>query len=337
MQVVIAGDNFITTPTFPTARLGTIDISITGATTNTLTATVPAGLPLGVYALIVWNPDGCPGSLSPAYTVLSPVTTLETGYVATFGPAAPGTEGDDDHVQEIFFHVPASYTGTLSIWIFDADTDGANDEQHGGSWNTTIQYTLNGSGVSTQTVIGPDPTAIYHGQWVPVFGPYLASDLVDGSGVFRLVVNGVSGDDGNIYNVALSTNSLTNTPPGGSRIFAYVWTFPIFPGLSRWLYPYVPPGTTSFEQHNFDMMEPGSVTTMELYTPIRVFPDTATAISGDGVWDSSSHPVATLEDGVTWAVRIESTLAGWNNATFRADGDGAALAIFTLPTTSPPP
>jgi hypothetical protein len=335
VQVVITGDNFITVPTLPTAMLGSIGITISGATSRTLTATVPAGIPPGVYALTVQNPSGCSDTLSPAYTVLgSPVTTLETGYVSTFGPAAPTDRGDNDHVQEIFFDVPASYTGDMAIWIFDADTGGANDELYGGV-TTTIRYTLHGSGQLTRTVIGVDTA--YDGQWVSVFGPYPANAgaPVGNSLVFRLVVEGASGGDGNVYNVALSTNSTTNTAPPGSRIFAYAWTFPVYPNSPRWLYPYVPQDTLLFEQHNWDMDGLG---TMRLYTPIRDFP--VSAISGDQTEASSSHGVDPAEDGATWGVRMEFASAppDSDHRTFWAIDDvGSALAIFTLPTTSPPP
>jgi hypothetical protein len=341
VQVVITGDNFITVPTFPTVMLGPIGLTVSGATSRTLTATVPAGIPPGVYALTVQNPppSGCSDTLSPAYTVLSgPVTTLETGFVSTFGPAAPPDRGDNDHVQEIFFDVPASYTGTLFIRIFDADTFGIHDELYGGV-TTTIRYTLYGSGMLAETVIGAD--AAYDDQWIPVFGPYLASDglPVGSSRTFRLVVTGDSGGDGNVYDVALSTNSTTNTAPPDSRIFAYAWTFPVYLNSPRWLYPYVPQDTLFFEQHNWDMDGLG---TMRLYTPIRDFP--VGAISGDGTEASSSHGVDPAEDDATWGVVMEFTSAPPNSdhRTFWAIGEDLGggrtpLAIFTLPTTSPPP
>jgi hypothetical protein len=342
VQVVITGDNFITVPTFPRAWLGTNEITITDATSRTLTGTIPAFSTPGVYALTVRNPppDECPDTLSPAYTALPGlVTTLETGLVSTFGPAAPTNEGDDDHVQEIFFDVPASYTGDIAIWIFDADTGGTLDELP--SNNTTMQYTLYGSGPLTQTVIGADPGG-YDGEWVPVFGPYPADAgaPVGSSQVFRLTVTGVSGDDGNVYNVALSTNSATNTAPPDSRIFAYAWTFPVYANSPRWLYPYVPQDTLFFEQHNWDMDDLG---TIRLYTPIRDFPVPVSAISGNGAEAWSSHGVDPAEDGATWSVRMEfASPPPDDHRTFWAIGEDlggrlTSLAIFTLPTTSPPP
>jgi len=362
--VVIRGADFFG---LPTARLGTNWlIPVSAATTDTLTGTVPAGLIPGVYALTVWNPDMQSGTLSPAYTALnppSPDTTLETDYVSTFGPGASGANGDDDHVQVIFFEVPASCVDDLYFRFFDADTGGALDEPQGG-WDTTIRYTLRGDGaythpdarsshpssaginsgmLLTETVIGD--ISAYDNSWLLVFGPYSAGDgeLVGGSGgsrVFKVVVAGASGDDGNLYNVVLSNDPVTNVPPTGSRVFAYSWTFPLAATVSQRppLYPYVPSGTTSFEQHNWDMDYAGGADTMTLHTPLRDIPVPGSGLSGDSTAATSFHSADSNEGGATWTVTMEFSSAGlWNDLTFWAVGEGADLAIFTRPTMGSPP
>jgi len=361
VSVVIQGANFFGTPT---AQLGaSISITITAATADTLTGTVPTGFTPGVYGLTVTNPDLQSGILSPAYMVLnppSPDTTLETGYLSLFGPGASGTEGDDDHVQLIFFAVPSANTDNLYFRIFDADTGGGGlgetIDRPAGGYDTTITYTLRGytntytdpnarshnpnaTGINagtllTQTVIGADAT--HHANWSLVFGPYTASDgeLVGGSRVFKLVVEGASGNDDNAYNVALSTNGASNVAPGGSRVFAYSWTFPLTSGASQWLYPYVATGTagtSTFDQHNWDMDNDGSIT---LHTPMR--DGIAATVSGDGNEASSSEPVQVYEDGATWTVTMGGSTS-WNDLTFWAVGDGSDVAIFTRPTMDTPP
>jgi hypothetical protein len=289
---------------------------------------------------------------------------LETGYVVTFGFNAPGNAGDDDKVQVVFFDVPASYTGSLYFRIFDADTGADVDEQNG-AWNTTITYTLRGgsgaysvpnarlshpdsTGINsgtllTQTVIGND--AAYNNNWNLVFGPYSASDgeePVVGSSrrVFKLVVEGASGNDGNFYNVALSTDPLTNTAPAGSRALAYSWTFWVTADVAQRppLYPYVPAGTSSFEQHNWDMDYASG--TMILHTPLRDITVPGGNISGNNVEAWSAHAVQTGEVGTTWTVTMEFTSSvSPNDTTFwvTRDGGAADLAIFTRPGTDPPP
>jgi hypothetical protein len=330
VQVVIRGSNFFA----PVATLGTNTIVISAFTTDTITGTVQAGIRAGVYALTVETPYG-EDTLAPAYTAIAPATTLETGNVSTYGADAPTARGDDDHVQEIFFDVPSTYSGDLYVWIFDADTGGANDDL---ADTTTMSYTLYGGALLAQTVIGDD--GAYDDQWVSVFGPYLAGDgqSSGGSRVFRLVVEGGSGSSGNVYNVALSTDSMANVPPAGSRIFAYSWTFPLDPGDTRWFYPYVPLNTLFFEQHNWDM---NNVGTMELYTPDgRYIPVDPSGISGNDEERWSSYVVDAVEDGATWSVQF-SLAATRDHRTFWAVGrDGAvqrSLAIFTTPTMFAPP
>jgi hypothetical protein len=328
---------------------------------------VPASLTPGVYALTVINPDSQFDTLSPAYIALnppSPDTTLETGFIVTVGPDASESLGDDDHVQVIFFEVPASYTDSLYLRIFDADTGGDGDEFRG-AWDTTITYTLRGgddaythpnarsshpdsSGINsgnllTQTVIGND--GAYNNNWNLVFGPYSAGDgeepvVGSSSRVFKFVVEGATGNDDNYYNVALSTDPLTNTAPAGSRVFAYSWTFFITTDVAQRppLYPYVPPGTSVFEQHNWDMDYTSGI--MRLHTPMQDITVPESGISGNDEEAWSAYSVQSGEDGTTWTVTMEFTATPLlNDVTFWATRDGGAedLAIFTHPTTDPPP
>jgi len=365
VPVVIAGANFIPSP-LPTARLGTgVNIAISAATTDTLIGTVPAGIQAGVYALTVMNADGRSATLSPAYTAQEPSnpnTTLETGYLSIFGPDAPGSDGDDDHVQIIFFQVPDSYTGPLHVRIFDANTGGEVDETPRGIFDTTMRYALlGGAGAYTtpsarwshpdetgiqagtllmQAEIGDDPA--YDNNWALV----LSADAGDGetvgsSRMFKVVVQGISGDDGNLYNVALSTVSDDNVAPAGSRAFAYSWTFPMPSDVSQRpsLYPYVPAGTATVEQHNWDAdYIPGDPDTMTLHTPVQSIIVPASGMSGDNEGASSAFTVVDGERQTTWTVTMEFSSASlWNDLTFWVLGDGVALPIFAYPTTAPPP
>jgi hypothetical protein len=151
------------------------------------------------------------------------------------------------------------------------------------------------------------------------------------------VIGANSGDDGNRYNVMLSTDPdpLENAPPAGGRIFAYSWTFPLVAGSPKRLYPYVPPGTLLFAQHNWDIDSP--VTTMTLLTPIRTITVPSSDISGNNAEASTDPPyrLDANEDGATWTVTLNFPPPGtWDDLTFWADnGSGTAWAIFTGPTT----
>jgi hypothetical protein len=361
----------------PTARLGgSADIAVTAATNTTIDGSVPAGLAPGVYALTVTNPDLQSATLPAAYTVLgpgSPNATLGTGYLVTFGPAAPGDAGDDDHAQVIFFEVPASYGGDLYLRIFDADVGGGGmldpvDETTDLVWDTTMTYTLRcGNSAYTppartahpsqggidsgtllaQTAVGANPA--HHNTWGLVLGPYSTAGCEipnSSSAIFKLTVQGASGNDGNYYNAALSTVAGDNIPPSGTRIFAYSWTFALASDVSQRpaLYPYVPAGTSTLEQYNWDLDYAGGVDTMTLHTPIRDLIVPGSGMSGNSVTfpgdaASSSHTVGGGgESGTTWTVTLEFASGGvWNDLTLWAVGDGGDLPIFTQPTTVAPP
>ena len=365
VPVVIRGSDFYG---MPTARLGTsVLIAISAATTDTLTGTVPAGITPGVYALVVENPDGQSDILSPAYTAVGPATTLETGDMVTFGTAgsSPGN-GDNDQVQVVFLEVPNTVTDTLYVRIFDPDVGGgtAFDERQGGVWDTSTTFSLYGSsgaytnaaarqaafattsdpGISSGTLIASQTFAVdaaLDGTW------YVLASVNPGQGetvssrrVFKLSVVGAnSGDDGNRYNVTLSTDPLANVPPAGARIFAYSWTFPLYASSTKRLYPYVPSGAQFFSQHNWDM--DGASGTMTLLTPIRTITVPSGDISGGNAeaWTDPPYRVDANEDGATWTVTMNFTPAGpWDDLTFWAeDGAGRALAIYARPATAAPP
>jgi hypothetical protein len=360
--VIITGENFLGVPT-ATLRISEL-ITISDATADTLTGTVPAGLIPGVYALTVRNPDGRSGRLSPAYTAFSPATMLETGLVSTFGTAAtsPG-EGDNDQVQVIFLEIPDTTTATLHVHIFDPDVGGDLDEQQGGAWDTATTFSLyGGSGAytdpaarqatfATTTDPGVRSGTPIIGQTFAVSGTlnttwHLFATVAPGQGepvggkrVFKLSVVGAnSGDDGNLYNVALSTSSSSpNEAPAGGRVFAYSWTFPLASNAPRWLYPYVPGGAEFFEQHNWDLDD--SVGTMTLYTPIRILDVPGDGISGDGDEASSRYNIDVNEDVATWTMKMQFSVTGpWEDLTFWVeDGSGGVLATFTRPTRVPQP
>jgi hypothetical protein len=361
VPVVITGEDFFGVPT-ATLRVN-VPIAISAATADTLTGTVPAGIIPGVYALTVRNPDGQPGWLSPAYTALSPDTMLATDLISTFGTAASLYEGDNDHVQVIFLEVPDTFTDTLYIYIFDPDVGDELDEQLGGGWDTATAFSLYGGGGAytnpaarqAEFATTGDP-GIGSGTLIAI-QTFAVSDtlnmtwhlfatvdpdegeVVGNKRVFKLSVVGAnSGDDGNLYSVALSTSdSSPNEALEGSRIFAYSWTLPLASDAPRWLYPYVPGGTAFFEQHNWDLDNPAG--TMTLYTPIRSIDVPGDAISGDGTEASSRYRVDGLEDDATWTVQTQFSFPGfWNDFTiWIEDGSGGALAIFARPTRIPPP
>lgn len=358
--VGISGQNFLG----PQARLGqSIWINVVGSAETWINGTISPDIPAGVYALTVENADGQQGVLPRAFTVHprpNPTNTLdsEVAFIAAFGPDALGAEGDDDHVQIIFFEVPDG-SGDLYIRIFDPDTGGMHDEPGlDVTFNTTIAFTLRGgsraytepdarsyrpgsTGINSGTfiigtVIGDDVTL--DNAWLSWTVNRSQGELVGSSRVFKLVVQGASGDDGNLYQVAISTSPTDNLEVPGARIFAYSWCASLpTPGDEVVVYPFVPAGASRVTQFNFDF-DVSSGSAINLTTPLRNL--SVFQLSGNDAVASEEFITFSGERDTTWSARYVagSQPPTINDFTLWYLGDGTtALAIFTAPTLASPP
>jgi hypothetical protein len=330
-------------------------------------------IPTGVYALSVRRDfDGGQGTLLNAFTVhprFNPTHTLDSdvAYIATFGRAAPSAEGDDDRVQVIFLEVPDTAPDDLYIRIFDADTGGGgegDDTDVVGSspFDTMMTYTLlggagaytvpaaradhpdaagiNSGTVITQQVVGPDGTR--DDAWLPLPVNRSQGELVGSRYVFKLVVQGAGGDDGNWYQVAISTDPNNNLEVLGARVFAFSWCV-MLPnqGDEVAVYPFVPAGTTisTLTQYNFDFdFEAGLGAAITLISPLRTRP--VVSLSANGTTASQTFDVFLEEQATTWTARYLSWRAEDKPNHFSIwflSETGAALPIYAAPTLDPPP
>jgi len=366
-NVTIIGQNFMSPLTTWLGDLTqNILITVLNVTSTAINGTLSPNIPPGVYALLVDNlSDGVDVAVLPrAFTVYprpNPDITLDSdvAFITTFGPAAPSSAGDDDHVQIIFFEVPeVSPSDTLYVRIFDPDTGGAND---GAGLTpigeTVMSYSLRGgtgaytdlaarsdhpgpaginSGILiTQIAIGVD--AALDGTWLALPVNRDQGELVAGGTrrVFKLVIQGTAGDDGNRYQVAISTDPSNNLAVSGARVFAYSWCV-MLPnsGDEVAVYPYVPAGTSSFTQFNFDF-EAATVlgTAINLASPLRSRPVDPLNLSGENETRSQLFDVFGGEDATTWSAQFVAGMTfPINTFTFWFLGDGGTpLAIFAEP------
>jgi len=375
--VIITGTNFAATPD---VLIGSTSLTptITWVDSSTLNGTVPAGMSPGVYNVTVRNPGPTnpSGTLEHAFTVRAAITppnqVLDYARLRTNGQAALAGDGDDDKVQVLFFELPDSLPTTTELYfnVFDPDWGGTLDATAGNSMTTTFSVLggtgaysdplsrapfftdTNRAGVLAGTLLisrtfAADPT---DGMWVALNTmavPITEGEHIGNQYIFKLAVEGIGGDSGNVYDVSISTSlPPTINVPAGTRIFAYGLTFQISAGDEPHLYPYVPAGTTQVTQYNFDSDDdpdapPDARTFMTFTTPSgQVFP---MAVSGDGNdenrdWASSSHTAAVEDGDATWTVNIESGVGFDNCITFYAtDQNGNALAIFGQPYGGAPP
>ena len=372
--VTITGTDFVDTPGVYIGA--TPALGITWLDSTTLTGTVPAGLSPGIYNVTVRNPGPTnpAGTLEHAFTVRDVLTppnqVLDYALLRTNGPGADDDEGDNDKVQVIFFELPDSLPDTTTLYfnVFDPDCGGLLDTSATCNMTTTFSI-LGGSGAYSDPLArAPFFTdanragilagtllvshtfgsgAVYSNTWVAlntVTVPITAGEHIDGKYIFKLAVEGVGGNGGNIYDVSISTSPPpTNTVPLGTRVFAYGLTFQIPTDAEPHLYPYVTAGAEQVIQYNFDFdaLTTSSITGyMTFTTPSgQVFP---MSVGGNAInnmqWFSSTHPAATEDRDATWTVNTASGFGFDNCVTFYAtDENGNALAIFGRPYGGAPP
>lgn len=167
--------------------------------------------------------------------------------LATFGNMAELNCGDDDFSQVVFFAVPKRYMDDFYFRVFDPDCGGKYDKSIG-HWETnTIFEFFGGKGcISEIDARQTQPVGNYKsgenlgrgifareseldGKWI-AFGPYNAlegEEILEFPGYvfFKLVVEGRTGNDGNVYSLAISKSRNKNIHIDHASIFEYETTY----------------------------------------------------------------------------------------------------------------
>ena len=163
----------------------------------------------------------------------------------TFGPLARVNEGDHDFRQLIRFSLPAA-AGTVHVRVFDPDTGGAYDEAKGG-FDTATRFSLYGAGamprlsrdaagVVQESIEGSaldsasfEADARTDASWTTLFSVDAGkgAEAADGRREFVLLVEGVSGNDGNVFDVAVSRAEDGNQAPDGLKLYSFMPTFQV--------------------------------------------------------------------------------------------------------------
>ena len=236
-------------------------------------------------------------------------------FLVTFGKKADTSWGDNDFSQVFFFMVPETYKGMVFIRIFDPDVGGLNDELNG-VFDTQMRYSIYGGkdafshpdvqeinpkkNFKTGTLLatktfGVDPK--YDNNWYS-FGPFNPTqgefDPKYSCYIFKIVCEGLDGDDGNMYRYFMSTSGTANIPIEGGNAFAYEYTFRLHDSAKEvsHIYPYVDAETTKIKQMNFDWDDDGVIrVTSEARRELLC------DVSGDNVWIESEFAVFEGEKG----------------------------------------
>jgi hypothetical protein len=275
-------------------------------------------------------------------------------FLVTFGKDGKTSWGDDDFFQIFFFTILKEFKQQFYIRVFDPDCGGENDEIQGVFNSKTMFSVYGGKGVDPEKnedskglkkgvnyktgnllaskVFGSEPT--YDNKYY-TFGPFnpAEGDYNERWGyVFKIVCEGISGDDGNLYRYFLSRDPNNNIPVEGANAFTYEYTFRLwndFKSVSH-IYPYVDTGIISIKQSNFDWDDDGTVLVVSRYKQgIRV------PISNEDDWVRSNIPIEPAEENSSLDFQFhkkQGTLVRNNNVVVTLENQrGDALKFFSSP------
>jgi hypothetical protein len=236
-------------------------------------------------------------------------------FLVTFGKEGKTSWGDDDFSQIFFFSIPHDFTQQFYIRVFDPECGGENDEIQGDFNSKTLFSVYGGKGADPEQheesrgllkglnyktgnllaskVFGTE--AKYDNKYYS-FGPFNPTEgefnQKWNSYIFKVVCEGVAGDDGNLYRYFLSRDANSNLAIEGANAFTYEYTFRMwndFKSIAH-IYPYVDTGIVSIKQGNFDWDKDGKILVVSRYKQGISVP-----ISNEDDWTYSTIPIEPAE------------------------------------------
>jgi hypothetical protein len=272
-------------------------------------------------------------------------------YLTTFSKNAQKSWGDDDFVQIFFFVVPQTLKIPVYIRVFDPDNGNTVDENRGGFDSRTRFAVYGGKGAHSEPnarkqdpignfksgielsskVFGNEPTN--DGKWY-TFGPFnpVEGELQPNIGgyVFKMVIEGLDGDDGNLYKLFLSSSSTENNPIEGGNAFAYEYSLRLADakGSVSHLYPFVSSNIVAVKINVFDYDDDGIIRVVSVSKKGEI-----TRSSNDGTWAENSHTIVKEEINTSLDVQfIKQTESKNNNiVVYITNQYGELMPFYTVP------
>jgi len=283
----------------------------------------------------------------------APAVEENIPYLVTFGGESLTSWGDDDFIQIFFCVIPPSQKDPVYVRVYDPDTGGDLDELKGefntvvnfsvyagkGCWSDTSAQSIHPTGnfksgyLLSSKSFGVDPK--YDKKWF-TFGPFNPSEgeYVEklGGRVFKVIAQGISGDDGNLYKYFLSTSPDENVAVEGGNFITYKYHFRLSDDQKRvcQIYPYVDDKTISIQVSNFDWDNDGI---------IRIFSIAKNGIpcdvSTEDNWIVREFPIVAEEKNSTLEIQFiknKVLLVKNNNVVIAVRNQyGVSLPFFVVP------
>jgi len=295
---------------------------------------------LSLFLLVVWSVG------VQAQRVPGIAENLE--YFSVFGNQSDKSWGDDDFTQVLFFVIPKNFKSPFFIRVFDAETGGKYDEPHEG-FDTQIDYSVyGGRDAFSEASKKADPVEGYDSgrrlynrtigvdaqlddNWLSI-GPFnpidgQLSNEMDGY-IFKIIVKGISGNDGNLFSIFLSTSNTANREVDGANAFAYEYSVRL-PKANQvaHVFPFITSDITAVIQHNFDFDSDGEILVYSVSKnrhPVKA--------SGNNVWAESKHEIDKNEMNTSLDFQIVKRGAGNNDfVIYLVNQYNEAVSFFSSP------
>jgi len=274
--------------------------------------------------------------------------------LVTFGKEGKKSWGDPNFYSVWFFLIPKDYNKPFYIKVFDPECGGQYDEIQG-DFNTKTRFSVYGGkgvdpdqntesqGLTKENYKGGNQLASkvfgaeakYDNNWY-TFGPFnpTGGDFSTkwDKYIFKVVCEGVSGDDGNLYKYYLSSNPNSNIEINGANAFTYFYSFRMwndFKSVAH-IYPFIEKDVVSVLQENFDWDNDGKIQVVSRYRQ-GYFVD----ISNEEDWKSSSILVnEEKEVGASLDFQFhkkQESLVKNNNVVIKLRSQNRALVFVSSP------
>ncbi|MDO8998781.1 MAG: hypothetical protein Q7W45_03375 [Bacteroidota bacterium] len=272
-------------------------------------------------------------------------------FLVTFSKDADKAWGDDDFVQTFFVSIPKERTESFYIRVFDPEVGGKYDESKTG-FNSRTKFSVYGGKLcfTDKDAIKTEPTGNYKSgillktktfgsdldtddKWY-TFGPFnpAEGELVPELGglIFKIIIEGMEGNDGNLYKLFVSSQSTDNLKVEGANSFTYEYTFRTHDkvGSVSHIYPFITSDVISIKINSFDFDDDGKIRIVSASKKGEMV-----KTSYDNNWTVSEHKIDKEEINTSIDVQFIKTVSKINNnvVVYITNQYGTAIPFFTAP------
>ena len=272
-------------------------------------------------------------------------------YIVTFSKESEKAWGDDDFVQTFFLVIPDMHKKPFYIRIFDPDIGGDIDENHD-AFNSKTKFSVYGGALAhshpdakNQNPIGNYKSGfllatktfsnekVYDNAWYTM-GPFnpIEGELQRefGGRIFKILIEGIQGDDGNLYRIFLSSSANENIEVEGGNTFAYEYAFRLSDavGSVSHLYPFVGRTVTAVKVRIFDYDDEGIIRMVSVAKKGDI-----SKPKGSAGWIENTHKILRDEVNTSLDIQFIKQKAVKNNniVVVIANQYGELLPFYTTP------